>query len=114
MCSFVHEMFKIVSVSAWGSAPDPGGGAYDAPPDPLVVRGFLPSAIAASRLRRLQFFKLGRSMIQKIQLPTFFPTNHTLVTGVGILPTRFQTCCHRDRGFGVDDQDAPRFTRIRV
>lgn len=28
-------------------------GAYDAPPDPLVVRGFLPSAIAVSRLRRL-------------------------------------------------------------
>jgi len=30
----------------------PAGGAYDAPPDTLVVRGFLPSAIAASRLRR--------------------------------------------------------------
>src|SRR6218665_581747 len=28
-------------------------GAYDALPDPLVVRGFLPSAIAVSRLRRL-------------------------------------------------------------
>jgi len=23
----------------WGSAPDPAGGAYDAPPDPLVGRG---------------------------------------------------------------------------
>src|SRR6218665_441737 len=30
-------------------------GAHDAPPDPLVARGFLPSAIAASRLRRLHF-----------------------------------------------------------
>src|SRR6218665_1319462 len=40
-------------VGSWGSAPDPAGAAYDAPPDPLVVMGFLPSAIAASRLRRL-------------------------------------------------------------
>ena|SRR5688572_3245904 len=31
------------------------GGAYDAPPYPLVVRSFLPSAFAASRLRRSQF-----------------------------------------------------------
>src|SRR5688572_22698865 len=43
-------------VGFWGSAPDPDGGAYDAPHAyPLVVRGFLPSAIAASRLRRSQF-----------------------------------------------------------
>ena len=27
------------SVFGRGSAPDPAGGAYDAPPDPLVVRG---------------------------------------------------------------------------
>src|SRR6218665_213727 len=38
-----------------GLRPSPRGGAYDAPPDPLVARGFFPSAIAASRLRRLQF-----------------------------------------------------------
>src|SRR6218665_3427758 len=38
-----------------GLRPRPRRGAYDAPPDPLVARGFLPSAIAASRLRRLQF-----------------------------------------------------------
>src|SRR6218665_3175632 len=44
---FSLEMFKIASVS------DPAGGAYDAIPDPLVVRGFLSSAIAVSRLRRL-------------------------------------------------------------
>ena len=31
-------------VGGWGSAPDPAGGAYDAPPDPLIVM--------ASRLRR--------------------------------------------------------------
>ena len=24
------------SLFGWGSAPDPAGGAYDAPPDPLV------------------------------------------------------------------------------
>src|SRR6218665_1746183 len=40
----------------WGSAPNPTGGAYNAPPRNLVVRGFfLPFAIAASHLRRLQF-----------------------------------------------------------
>src|SRR6218665_2644938 len=47
---FWCEMFKITS--------DPAGRAYDAPPDPIVDRGFLPSAIAASRLRRLQLPKL--------------------------------------------------------
>src|ERR1700733_7667559 len=36
----------------WGSVPDPAGGAYDAPPDPLIVRGFLPSAIETSRVPR--------------------------------------------------------------
>src|SRR6218665_4124956 len=40
-------------VGFWGSAPDPAGGAYGAPPDPVVMRAFLPSAIAVSRLRRL-------------------------------------------------------------
>src|ERR1700733_5489783 len=40
------------SVGFWGSAPDPAGGAYDAPPYPLIVRGFLPSAIATSRFQR--------------------------------------------------------------
>src|SRR6218665_1542610 len=29
----------------WGSAPGPAGGAYDAPPDPLIVRGNAPSAL---------------------------------------------------------------------
>src|SRR6218665_1682272 len=46
-------------VDFWGSAPDPAEGAYDAPSDSLVVRGFLPSAIAASGLRRLQHPVLG-------------------------------------------------------
>src|SRR6218665_3536684 len=30
-------------VGGWGSAPDPAGGAYDAPPDPLIVKGIAPS-----------------------------------------------------------------------
>src|SRR6218665_3413742 len=46
-------------VDFWVSAPDPAEGAYDAPSDSLIVRGFLPSAIAASRLRRLQFPVFG-------------------------------------------------------
>src|SRR6218665_3594635 len=33
-------------VGGWGSAPDPAGGAYDAPPNPLVGMGFAPSALA--------------------------------------------------------------------
>jgi len=57
-------------VGFWGSAPDPLG-AYDAPPDHLVVRGVLPSAIAASRLRRLQFSQLGPTMIKKFDPPPF-------------------------------------------
>src|SRR6218665_1451260 len=35
-------------VGFWGSAPDPAGGAYDAPPDPLVVRA---SCLWQSQLR---------------------------------------------------------------
>src|SRR6218665_86987 len=45
----------------WGSAPDPTGGAYDAPPDSLVTKGFLLSAMAALRLRHSQFELLARS-----------------------------------------------------
>src|SRR6218665_519932 len=41
-------------------APDPGGGAYDAPPGTLVARGFLHS-FAASCLLRSQYDLLSRS-----------------------------------------------------
>src|SRR6218665_2972475 len=44
---FWHEMLKIASV-------------YDAPPDPLVAKGFLLSAIAALRLWHSQFELLAR------------------------------------------------------
>ena len=52
---YLPNIIKIFALNVqncigfWGSAPDLAGGAYDAPPDPLVVKGFLPSAIAASR-----------------------------------------------------------------
>src|SRR6218665_3762493 len=50
-----------------GGAPDPAGGAYDAPPDPLIVSGFTPKALAPRPLRRL-----------KADPPSFFWTNLTL------------------------------------
>src|SRR6218665_1613816 len=34
-------------VGGWGSAPDPAGGVYDAPPDPLIVRGNALSALGS-------------------------------------------------------------------
>src|SRR6218665_1838819 len=71
MYSIWHEMFKIALASG-AAPPDPAEGAYDAPPDLLVVRGFLLTAIATSRLRRLQFSQLGPPMIKKIQPPTFW------------------------------------------
>jgi len=40
----------------WGSVPDPAG-CLRRSSDPLVVRGFSPSVIAASSLRHLQFSK---------------------------------------------------------
>src|SRR6218665_602742 len=46
-------MFKILTVS--GAPPQTPRGSLRRSPDPLVARGFLPSAIASSRLRRLQF-----------------------------------------------------------
>jgi len=42
-CSLLHLAWNVQNrVGFWSSAPDPAGGAYDAPPDPLVRRGFLP------------------------------------------------------------------------
>src|SRR6218665_2529930 len=46
--SFWHEINVQNCVGFWSSAPDPAGGAYDTPPNPLVGRGFLPSAIACN------------------------------------------------------------------
>src|SRR6218665_2996254 len=64
----------------WGSAPAPAGGAYDAPPDPLIVSGFAPKALAPRPLRRL-----------KADPPSFFGTNLTLpITRC----TDFNLCSH--------------------
>jgi len=52
------------SVFGRGSAPDPAGGAYDAPPDPLVgwVGGYpLPIPLPVRRLRRLELGAFGVS-----------------------------------------------------
>src|SRR6218665_4044212 len=51
-----------------GLRPRPRWGADDAPPDPLADRGFLPLAIAASRLRRLQFPPLA-CLYAKTEIP---------------------------------------------
>src|SRR6218665_4207923 len=56
-------------VDFWGSAPDPAEGAYDAPSDSLVVRGFFPSAIPASRLRRLTLLYLPQNKIPTLLAP---------------------------------------------
>src|SRR6218665_1260990 len=53
MYFFWHEMFKILKVS--GALPQTPRGSLRRSPDLLAARGFLPSSIAASRLRRLQF-----------------------------------------------------------
>ena len=67
-------------VGFWGSAPDPAGGAYDAPPYPLVGRGFLPWAIAALRLRHMQFPRLTCLYAKKsnISCPEFTPSTPTV------------------------------------
>ena len=37
--SFLFDLKCTKIDGGWGSAPDPAGGAYSAPPDPLAVRG---------------------------------------------------------------------------
>ena len=53
------------SVFGRGSAPDPAGGAYDAPPNPLVSWGGgypLPIPLSARRLRRLELGAVTRRL----------------------------------------------------
>src|SRR6218665_3867568 len=61
-----------------GLRPRPHWGAYHAPPDPLVVRGFLHSAIAASRLRRPTLLELPKTKISTLLAPQ--TQNHRTVT----------------------------------
>src|SRR6218665_4176317 len=51
------------------------GEAYDAPPDPLVARGFLPSAIAASLLRRLHFPHFSQALSPQSWIQIFASVN---------------------------------------
>ena len=37
--SFLFDLKCTKIAGGWGSAPDPAGGAYSAPPDPLAVTG---------------------------------------------------------------------------
>src|SRR6218665_3423692 len=79
--------------------------AYDAPSDSLVVRGFLPSAIAASRLRRLQFPVFGGGIASITQggvdatglVYRFKPPNKSVTVIKAqkrrkILPNSMETC----------------------
>src|SRR6218665_1365467 len=63
---FWHEMFKIASLS--GAPPQTPLGSLPRSLRPLVGRCFLPSAIAASRLRRLKFPQLHVYM-RKLKFP---------------------------------------------
>src|SRR6218665_2131506 len=63
------KIYFILAQNVKNRVAFPAGGAYDAPPDPLVVRGFVPSAIAASRLRRLHFPQIS----QDLSLPKSLP-----------------------------------------
>src|SRR6218665_1425688 len=72
-----------------GLRPRPRWGAYDAPPDPLIVSGFAPKALAPRPLRRL-----------KADPPSFLGTNLTLLTredgkrpdGVTLIPWSCGRC----------------------
>jgi len=56
--------------SVYGRTPDPAGGAYDAPSDPLVGWGGgypLPIPLRARRLRRLELGAYGASVLRPPQ-----------------------------------------------
>ena len=61
MYSIWHEILKnCVGFKKLRREP-PVGGSQRSPKPPIVGRGFLPSATATSRLRRLQFLELEGS-----------------------------------------------------
>jgi len=66
---FVFFQAQNAPKSVFGkcSAPDPAGGAYDAPPDPLVGWGGgypLPIPLPTRRLRRLELGAYGASVLR--------------------------------------------------
>src|SRR6218665_4168072 len=66
-----NVLYFGIKCSKWrlflGLCPRPRWGAYDAPSDPLVVRSFLPLAIAPSRLRHQQFSRLTCLYAKKLK-----------------------------------------------
>ena len=40
------DLNVLISAGVWGSAPEPSGWAYDAPPHRLIMRGFAPLIIS--------------------------------------------------------------------
>ena len=77
------------SVFGRGSAPDPTGGAYDAPPDSLVGWGGgypLPIPLPARRLRRLELGAYGPSVLRP-------PQHKILATPVASFSVYLQRYC---------------------
>src|SRR6218665_676218 len=60
-----------------GLRPRPRWGSLQRSPDPLVVRGFLPSAIAASRLRRLHFPQFSQDLSPQSYIQIFASAEDT-------------------------------------
>jgi len=68
--SFFQAQNAPKSVFGRNSAPDPAGGAYDAPPDPLVGWGDgypFPIPLPARRLRHLELGAYGASDLRPPQ-----------------------------------------------
>src|SRR6218665_2319498 len=68
-------MFKIASVSAWGSAPDPSVWNLRRSPDSLVIRGFLPSEIAARAFGACNFSDSHVLLLDRGCAPHTLPVN---------------------------------------
>ena len=80
----------------WGSAPDPAGGAYDAPPDPLVGWGGgypLPIPYPPRRLWRLDPRAFGVRLPQRLKPTLLLPSGAaTAVHATCVTIGRIQCC----------------------
>src|SRR6218665_4172082 len=72
-----------------GSAPDPAGGAYDAPPDTLIVRGNAPSALGT-----LYFVSIFTSQFPFRAPPYGIPGSATELTLPSLLLSKKSYTCH--------------------
>src|SRR5688572_30970862 len=84
-CSKLRRLLGLRPRPRWGSL-------RRSPIPPIVVRGFLPSAIAASRLRRSQFPPLTHSsrspqLLDRGCAPAYltFPTLHSVILPLSYL-----------------------------